>query len=1024
VPGVGHGDDAGVGGALLDDACDLVDVAVVGGSDEGEERRAQLAEAVERRRLERLHEGGVAGEEAMVVVQHPADQLARLDVARAERGVGEPGVDEPLHVALRELAEDRDDALLVAAGEGEPADAGADHHDALDGGGMLDGEVDGGAGAEGAADERHPLHAEVAEERRHVVGRRVGTDRDFGAADASGVEADDPELGGKRMHFGDPHPGVHPPGVEEEERLALAGNFEVEAVDRATLDGDHGGRICESRARLELHLHSSQSLTIVTIQPEHSLHVAGASLPRLTPGETARRRRQQAAIAELAQAALTGVDIDMLVGQTCALIEATLETSYCSIVEHCGGEWRLRFGIGSDASFAACDDGSPHHRQLLLFALALQQPVVFGAANISADPRINGVHFGAAHAVSAGVSLVIRGRDATAWGVLTAYTNQEKGFADDEVEFLRSVSDLTGAVIVNAQIEEARRSAERDRVATEQRYRALVENSSDGVALIDRDGKFVYAGPSTTRVLGYSERELVGRNFAELVHPDDATFATKRMRELIEVDESEADGEVRLLHKDGSWRWIEGVYKNLLRNQSVGALVMNYRDVTERKLAEQQLEQLAYRDSLTNLPNRFLFHDRLEHALDQSRRRNRGLGLMYIDLDRFKVVNDTLGHTMGDKLLQIVGRRLREMLRADDTIARLGGDEFAVILPDLERAEDAGIIGRKLLQTLRSPITIDGHELHTSGSIGISMFPGDGEDADTLIKHADAALYRAKDLGRNSVQLFATSMNARYTERLELEMALHRAVDRNEFALHYQPICNRADGTIRAFEALVRWRRPDYGLVSPAQFIHLAEETRLIIPIGEWVLHQACAQLRAWRDAGLPHFHIAVNLSAHQITQPGFIHIVHDAVKSNGLEPDDLELEVTESAALQNLEWTLSVLDQLRSLGVRIAVDDFGTGQSSLVYLKRLPLNTLKIDREFLRDVRDANDVAILASIIHLGHSLGLYVIAEGIETLADRQLLEEQGCDGMQGYLFSQPIAADAVAGFLERFRYSEVVP
>ncbi|HEY0141178.1 MAG TPA: EAL domain-containing protein [Thermoanaerobaculia bacterium] len=734
--------------------------------------------------------------------------------------------------------------------------------------------------------------------------------------------------------------------------------------------------------------------------------------------EIERRRRQQAALAELGQAALTGVDIELLVGQTCALVEWALAVSYVTIIEQDDdGELRLRFGLGDNQTFAGCNDTAPEHRPLLLYTLAMKQPVVYD--NLAADPRVNGDHLLGHHGVESGACLPIPGRERT-WGCLTAYSDTRRVFALDEIEFLRSIADLTGAVIVSTQNEAARRKAEQDRTETDERFRALVENASEGIALVDRSGVFLYASPSTERVLGYRDAGLIGRNFIEFVHPEEHEYARRRLRELLDHEGAEVRGEARLQHANGEWRWIDGTYKNLLGTPAVGAIVINYRDITERKLAEEQLQQLAYRDSLTGLPNRFLFHDRLEHAIDQAHRRNLGMAVMYVDLDRFKVVNDTLGHGVGDQLLQVVAERLRVVLRADDTIARLGGDEFAVILPEITRAEDAGNVGRKLLNVLREPITVDGHELHVTASAGISIYPSDGVDVVTLLKHADAALYRSKDLGRNTVQLFASSMNARYTERLELELSLHRALDRNEFELVYQPLCDRRTRSIRSFEALIRWNRPGHGRANPAEFIHLAEETRLIVPIGEWVLRTACAQLKAWRNEGLTDFHIAVNLSPHQITQPSFIHIVDQVLRENDLQPGDLELEITESAALQNLEWTLSVLDQLRSLGVRIAVDDFGTGQSSLVYLKRLPLDTVKIDREFLRDVqRNQSDAAILASIIQLGHSLNLYVIAEGIENEPDRLLVEAQACDGMQGYLFSRPLPVTDVASFVRSFRY-----
>jgi diguanylate cyclase (GGDEF)-like protein len=609
----------------------------------------------------------------------------------------------------------------------------------------------------------------------------------------------------------------------------------------------------------------------------------------------ARLTRQQAALAELGQAALTRADVGLLVGQTCAVVEWALGASYVSLVEAGDtGELALRFGVGGNPTFSACNDASVEHQLLPLYTLSLGTPTVFH--NVIADARVNREHLRDVHGVQAGVCIPIPGRPRP-FGLLTVYSDDDRAFAPDEVDFLKAVADLAGAMILNAGTEAA------------------------------------------------------------------------------------------------------------------------------RKQAEETLQYLAYRDTLTDLPNRFLFHDRLQQAIEQARRRNAGVAVMYVDLDRFKVVNDSLGHTIGDRLLQVVSCRLRDVLRADDTIARLGGDEFAVIVPEIARAEDAGSIGRKLIGALRDPIVVEGHELHVTASAGISLFPSDGEDVETLLKHADAALYRSKDTGRNTVQLFASSMNRRYTERLELELSLHGALDREELTLVYQPVCDRETRTVRGFEALVRWNRPGHGVVNPAEFIWLAEETRLILPMGDWILRTACAQLREWRAQGLDDFHIAVNLSPHQLTQPHFIHFVHDTLQMNGLAPSDLELEITEGAALQNLEWTLSVLDQLRTLGVGIAVDDFGTGQSSLVYLKRLPLTTLKIDREFLRDVQsDEADAAIFASIVQLGHSLGLYVIAEGIETAQDRELVERQRCDGMQGYLFAKPLPAEAVAAWLRAFRYPAV--
>ncbi|HEX8620219.1 MAG TPA: diguanylate cyclase, partial [Thermoanaerobaculia bacterium] len=367
--------------------------------------------------------------------------------------------------------------------------------------------------------------------------------------------------------------------------------------------------------------------------------------------EIARRTRQQAALAELGQAALSRVDVGLLVGQTCALVEWALAASYVSIVQAAGNELALRFGVGSNPSFSQCNDAAAEHTPLLLCTLTLNEPMTFRSR--VADPRVNRDHLFEMHQVESGACLPIPGRD-RAFGLLTAYTDDDRAFAPDELEFLRAIANITGAIILSTESDDARRRAETARAETEDRYRALVENASEGVALVDAHGVFLYTGPSTSRVLGYGDGELLAQNFADLVHPADLDLARKNLRVLLTADNAELAGEVRLKHASGEYRWIEGTYKNLLFNPAVGAIVINYRDVTERKLAEETLQHLAYRDTLTDLPNRFLFQDRLDHALEQARRRGSGVAVMYIDLDRFKIVNDTLGHTVGDRLLQVV----------------------------------------------------------------------------------------------------------------------------------------------------------------------------------------------------------------------------------------------------------------------------------------------------------------------------------------------------------------------------------
>lgn len=755
-----------------------------------------------------------------------------------------------------------------------------------------------------------------------------------------------------------------------------------------------------------------------TTGPASDEHPTAQSNPRSLidrmQAEIERRTRQHEAVAELGQAALTGIEVDVLLGQTCALLEELLGPGRYAILEESGGDWVLRAAVGKTLGFDHCSEHDGRHVAAYRQVLAATAPIV--STNLAQDPRLSAAHFVEAHGVSSAATVTIPGRRRP-YGVLVVFTAESRTYSSDEVAFLRAVADLTGAAIESARAEQARRSAEKALRSKAAWFKALVEHSSDGIMLIDRNSRISYVGPSTQRVIGFDEYELVGRDVFEFVHEDDVDLARAHFDALLSGVRVEVRSEFRIRHGDGGHRWVEAFAKNLLDREWVGAMVVNYRDITERKETEDRLATLAYRDSLTGLPNRFLLYDRLSHAIDHARRSQHGLAVMYLDLDHFKIVNDTLGHAVGDQLLQQVAHRLQEAVRLDDTIARLGGDEFALLLPDLTHTEDAGVVAQKLLSTFTEAFRVEGHELYTTASIGVSFFPDDADDVTALLRNADSALYRAKDLGRNTVQLFAASMNDRYRQRLDLEVSLHHALEREEFQLYYQPVYDCKTASVRSFEALIRWKHPELGTISPDQFIAIAEEARLIGAIDRWVLRTACRQLRAWRDEGMPVFRVAVNISAHELQQPTFIHDVHEAISSSGLSADDLILEITESAAIQNLNWTLSVLDQLRALGVHIAIDDFGTGQSSLAYLKRFPIDIVKIDREFLSDAtKTPSDAAILASIVALGHSLDLYVIAEGIEHQHEVKLLLSQGCDALQGFFFSVPVPADEVGALVRR--------
>jgi len=436
------------------------------------------------------------------------------------------------------------------------------------------------------------------------------------------------------------------------------------------------------------------------------------------------------------------------------------------------------------------------------------------------------------------------------------------------------------------------------------------------------------------------------------------------------------------------------------------ALFDDQREASE--LATSEIEHLAYHDALTGMPNRPLFIDRLIVALAQAARAHQKLAVFFLDLDRFKDINDSLGHSVGDVLIKAVADRIRHCVREGDTVARFGGDEFTILVPKIDRADDAARIAQKIIETLRVPFIVGERELFVTASAGISVYPIDGLDPETLVRNADTAMYRAKDQGRDGYQLYAPAMNARALERLALENMLRRAITNNELVIHYQPLIDIETKAIVGMEALLRWQHPELGLLSPAHFISVAELSGLIIPIGEWVLRTACRQAKTWqRRLGEP-IRVAVNLSARQFQQHDLIPLVTSALDDSGLNPECLELEITESGAMQNAENTSYVLRELKAAGVRISIDDFGTGYSSLNYLKRFPFDTLKLDQSFVHDVvTDPTDAAIVSAVITMAHSLNLQVVAEGVETEAQLAFLRRQGCDCIQGFLFSGPLTA-----------------
>ena len=557
-----------------------------------------------------------------------------------------------------------------------------------------------------------------------------------------------------------------------------------------------------------------------------------------------------------------------------------------------------------------------------------------------------------------------------------------------------------------------RRAAELALAQREQRFRSLIEKSSDVVAVIDAEGRVGYVSPSMRRVLGHEPGDVVDRSLYDLASKEDAPALRMEVeRRLREPGAADEPIEIRLRHRDGRERVMEIVTTNLLDDPGVAGLVVNSRDVTDRKRDEETIRHLAYYDELTGLPNRRLFLDRLSQAIASARRHEETLAVIVLDLDRFRALNDSLGHELGDQVLKAAARRLVDGLRYGDTVSRLGGDEFTVLLPAVDGIEQVARVARKILDLLSWPLREGSRELNLSASLGISLFPADADGAETLLRNADTALARAKERGGNGYELYTPAMNEKALRKLTLESGLRRALLHRELILRYQPQVNAVTGAIVGVEALVRWQHPELGLVPPSDFIPLAEETGLIVPVEEWVLKTACEQVQAWHALDLPPLRMGVNLSARHLRGSDVVGTVRRTLEETGAPAHLLELELTESFVMGGVGGTLDTLRSLKEMGVGLSIDDFGTGYSSLSYLKRLPVDALKIDQAFVRDLPDdADDSAIATLIVAIGRALGLRVVAEGVETEVQRTFLQALGCDELQGFLFSRPVPADEV--------------
>ncbi|WP_419759279.1 putative bifunctional diguanylate cyclase/phosphodiesterase [Acidisoma sp.] len=619
------------------------------------------------------------------------------------------------------------------------------------------------------------------------------------------------------------------------------------------------------------------------------------------------------------------------------------------------------------------------------------------------------------------------------WMATLAALDREAVFDDRERQIQRDVLIATPLVLgidvtlvsavlllIWAKGRRDRQGAAREAAAlarSERRSSALMQNSLDVVFVSSAEGIITYWGTTAAQLWGYADDRLLGLPVADLIHPDDRTVF-EELWHLITLSEGAAGNmEGRALLQDGSWRQVELILTNLMQEPAVAGIVMTARDIEARKAFETQMTQRAFFDALTGLPNRLLLHDRLEQALVRATRHRRAIALLFIDLDNFKLINDSLGHTVGDDLLIKAAARLLACGRAEDTVARLGGDEFVVLIDKLVSEADAADVAEHIARQFLCPFPLDGRDVVVTASIGLALGYPDRDTAESMLRNADVAMYRAKASGKGQLVVFDPSMHRDSLARLDLGEDLRHALERDEFRLHYQPIVDMASGRIVEAEALVRWQHPVRGLVSPGEFIPVAEEMGLIIPLGRWVLENACRQAAEWAKTLPidPPIAISVNISPREFQQLNLDLEVAEVLRRTGLPPSCLKLEITEGVIMDDVEWTIAMMGKLKKIGVKLAVDDFGTGYSSLAYLKRLPLDVLKIDQSFVKGIGSVReDSAIVQAILSLAQSLNLDVTGEGIETAEQAEMLSQWNCTRGQGYFFLKPVDAERATTFL----------
>lgn len=565
--------------------------------------------------------------------------------------------------------------------------------------------------------------------------------------------------------------------------------------------------------------------------------------------------------------------------------------------------------------------------------------------------------------------------------------------------------------------DEAKKETEIKLHEYQNRFETIFEHANIGVAILSLDGRMLRVNRPLCQLLGYSESDMLAMNFYYLIPPSDLNNLQIHIQQLIDKKIKSFQSEQQCFRKNGEALWIMSTL-SLIRDDDEKPIyfILQIQNITLQKKAEERLRHMAYHDPLTSLANRNKLEQFISHILASARRHQQGFALLFLDLDRFKNINDTLGHESGDVLLQIIAERLLSSVRSTDMVARLAGDEFVLLITDVKKTESVALIAQKILESVMKVVVVKGQEIYITTSIGISLYPYDGQNMQTLMKNADLALYRSKEHGRNNYQFYTLEMTSKAQEKMALQNALGHALVKNEFLLHYQPKMDLKTRRITGIEALLRWKNKEYGMITPDEIVALAEETGLIIPVSEWVLKTACRQLKSWQEIGLTSLTMAVNCSARQFKQATFVDDILQTITEIGLAPQSLEIEVTESTIMQDPENTLRVLYALKDLGVQIAIDDFGTGYWSLNNLRRLSVDKIKIDKTFIKQITvDETSAAITRAIIAMVNKLGITSIAEGVETREQYEFLAKEGCTEIQGYYLTQPLSDEGMTRFLK---------